>query len=75
MPYDGVELHRYDEPGELKAAEPDLYCRAIPTGRGPFEIAVTAVRMGSVALIMGRASPCLGLLRIGAGTVQRLGGL
>jgi AraC family transcriptional regulator, ethanolamine operon transcriptional activator len=66
VPYDGVEFHRYSEPGELKAAEPNLYCQAIPMGREPFEIAVTAVHMGGVALIMGRASPCLGFLRTGA---------
>jgi len=61
-----VEFHRFDEPGELKAAEPNLYCQAVPMGRGPFEIAVTAVHMGGVGMIMARASPCLGFLRIGA---------
>src|SRR4051812_2187146 len=65
----GVEHHRFYEPGELKAAEPDLYCRVIPSGNGPFEVATTTVRMDSLTLIMGRASPCLGFLRAGADSV------
>ena len=66
MPYDGVEFHRFDEPEELKAAEPNLYCQAIPMGRGPFEVTATTVHMGGVTLAMGRASPCLGFLRTAA---------
>src|SRR3954468_11750797 len=62
----GVEHHRFYEPVELKAVEPDLYCRAIPSGNGPFQIATTTVRMDSLTLIMGGASPCLGFLRAGA---------
>jgi AraC-like DNA-binding protein len=65
----GIEHHRFSEPGELKAVEPDLYCRAIPSGNGPFEIAATTVRMDSLALIMGCASPCLGFLRAKADSV------
>src|SRR3954470_14833941 len=65
----GAKHHRFYEPGELKAAEPDLYCRAIPSGNGPFEVATTTVRMDSLTLIMGRASPCLGFLRTGADSV------
>src|SRR5215213_3547707 len=66
MPPDGVEYHRFNEPSELKAAEPYVYCRAIPLGQGPFEVVTTTVRMDSLTLIMGRTSPCLGFLRIGA---------
>src|SRR3954469_111476 len=65
----GVEHHRFYEPGELKAAEPDLYCQAIPSSNGPFEVAATTVRMDSLTLIMGRASLCLGFLRAGADSV------
>jgi AraC-like DNA-binding protein len=64
-----MEHHRFSEPGELKVVEPDLYCRAIPSGNGPFQIATTTVRMDSLTLTMGRASPCLGFLRAGADSV------
>ena len=66
MPRDGVEFHRFSEPAELKAAEPDLCCQAIPMGRGPFEVTATTIRMGSMTLAMGRVSPCLGFLRTAA---------
>ncbi len=62
----GVEHHHFYEPGVLKVAEPDLYCQAIPYGSSQFEIATTTICMDSIALIMGRASPCLGFLRAGA---------
>jgi AraC family transcriptional regulator, ethanolamine operon transcriptional activator len=66
MPRDGVEFHRFNEPVELKAAEPDLCCQAIPMGRGPFEVTATTIRMGSMTLAMGRVSPFLGFLRVAA---------
>ena len=66
MPREGVEFHRFNEPAELKAAEPDLCCQAIPMGRGPFEVTATTIRMGSMTLAMGRVSPCLSFLRIAA---------
>jgi AraC family ethanolamine operon transcriptional activator len=63
VPHEGVEFRRFDDPGEICAAQPGVAFQIIPMGTGPFEAELTTIRLPDMALHVGHASPLMGMAR------------
>ena len=64
MLHEGMKNRRFDEPDEIRGAQPGVFLEAVPFGVGPFEVELTALNLGDVSLHMGSASPFMGFAKV-----------
>src|SRR3954463_6738496 len=63
MQRNGVATRKFHEPEEILAAVPGVVFQAVPLGNGPFEVSVTTLTQGNVALQVGHCTPLIGFAK------------
>jgi AraC family transcriptional regulator, ethanolamine operon transcriptional activator len=64
----GAHLSQFTDPEDLVSAVPGVVFRATVLHAGPFSVSLTTLRMGDVALQVGRSTPHLAFARAHPGT-------